>query len=138
MVVWLVVCGFRSQGWGFRFREFRFRGVKGNGELPPRANPSNKATSSCRQRGMESYFLGRSPRIRPSQAARNRGVEGYFNPRAEPSHKAIPNCKEPTCASREHIVLCGHPNSRHPRTVRSTGSEMSFETFLIRMKKYPC
>ena len=28
-------------------------------------------------------------------------------------------------ASREHIVLCGQPNSRHPRTVRSTGSVLA-------------
>ena len=57
-------------------------------------------------RGVEGYFLGRSPRIRPSQAAKNRrALRAPFSRRA----------------SREHIVLCGQPNSRHPRTVRSTG-----------------
>ena len=77
--------------------------VKRNGKLLPRAKPSDKANSSCRQRGMESYFLGRSPRIRPSQAAKNRRAF-----RAPWKRRA----------SREHIVLCGQPNSRHPRTVR--------------------
>ena len=116
-----------SSGEAFEQNHIKLQ-VKRNGKLLPRAKPSNKANSSCRQRGMESYFLGRSPRIRPSQAARNRGVEGYFlgrSPRIRPSQAAknrrALRAPFPRRASREHLVLCGKPNSRHSRTVRSTG-----------------
>ena len=69
---------------------------------------------------MGSYLLGRSPRTKPHQAAGEEEWKatspgealeqsqfklqakgnGKLLPRAEPSHKAIPSCKEPTCVSR--------------------------------------
>ena len=120
---------------------------------------------------MESYLLGRSPRTKPHQAAgeeewkatsSGEALEqsqfklqakgngkllpraepshktipsckeprcGGLLPRAEPSHKAIPSCKEPTCASRAVSTARFARASRTvrpteftaPRTVRSTG-----------------
>ena len=54
---------------------------------------------------------------------------GGLLPRAEPSHKAIPSCKEPTCASRAVFTARFARAYRTvrpteftaPRTVRSTG-----------------
>ena len=119
MVVWLVVCGFRSLNVG---------GLDSGG-----------------RKEMENYLLGRSPRTKPHQAAgeeewkatssgealeqsqfklqakgngkllprekepSHKAIPSWKEPRCggllhprekEPSHKAIPSCKEPTCASR--------------------------------------
>ena len=96
MVVWLVVCGFRSLNVG---------GLDSGG------------LDSGGRKEMESYLLGRSPRTKPHQAAgeeewkatsSGEALEqsqfklqakgnGKLRPRAEPSHKAIPSCKEPRC-----------------------------------------
>ena len=87
---------------------------------------------------MESYLLGRSPRTKPHQAAgeeewkatsSGEALEqsqfklqakgnGKLLPRAEPSHKAIPSCKEPRCggllprAEPSHKAI---PSCKEPR-----------------------
>ena len=112
MVVWLVVCGFRSLNVG---------GLDSGG-----------------RKEMESYLLGRSPRTKPHQAAgeeewkatsSGEALEqsqfklqakgnGKLLPRAEPSHKAIPSCKEPRCggllprAEPSHKAI---PSCKEPR-----------------------
>ena len=97
---------------------------------------------------MESYLLGRSPRTKPHQAAgeeewkatsSGEALEqsqfklqakgnGKLLPRAEPSHKAIPSCKEPRCGgllpraepSHKAIPSCKEPTcaSRAVSTAR--------------------
>ena len=117
MVVWLVVCGFRSLNVG---------GLDSGG------------LDSGGRKEMESYLLGRSPRTKPHQAAgeeewkatsSGEALEqsqfklqakgnGKLLPRAEPSHKAIPSCKEPRCggllprAEPSHKAI---PSCKEPR-----------------------
>ena len=63
---------------------------------------------------------------------------GGLLPRAEPSHKAIPSCKEPTCVSRAvstarfaRAYRTVQPTEfTAPRTVRSTGINILFIGFL--------
>ena len=127
MVVWLVVCGFRSLNVG---------GLDSGG------------LDSGGRKEMESYLLGRNPRTKPHQAAgeeewkatsSGEALEqsqfklqakgnGKLLPRAEPSHKAIPSCKQPRCGglpmTRSSKTLITDVLKRVPMTEVSTRTSL--------------